>query len=82
MFVIHEINKKYTPYMHYKKEITRGQKIVGRFYAFELQKIGVNPLATQQEADGVWEIEKILKKFKKKYLVKWKNYDGKRNLNQ
>ena len=45
-----------------------GNKIYGMFYQQELLKTNI-------KENGLYIIEKIIKKVDKKYLVKWRGYD-------
>ena len=62
IFTIVEVKRTRPP--TYKIVDLNGEEIKGNFYEPELQK-------TSQE---IFRIEKVIKKGKKKYLVKWKGY--------
>lgn len=64
LFIISKILS--TEPITYKLRDMNNEEIVGSFYEQELSKY----------SSDVYEIEKILKKFKGKILVKWKGYDN------
>lgn len=69
-FFIDAINKKFLPSMLTLKD-HHGEKIEGKFYEDEIQKI--------QHDDDVYEVEKIIQQRRRSgelwYLVKWLGYD-------
>ena len=66
LFKIHSINKSNV--ITYKIKDLNDEIIEGIFYERELQKTKNN--------SGVYIIEKIIRKNKNKYLVKWRNYSN------
>ena len=66
LFKIHSINR--SDVITYKVKDLNDNIIDGIFYQQELQKT--------KNTSGVYIIEKIIKKNKNKYLVKWKNYSN------
>ena len=64
LFKIHSINKSNV--ITYKIKDLNDEIIKGQFYEKELQKT--------KNTSGVYIIEKIIRKNKNKYLVKWRNY--------
>ena len=69
LFKIHSINKSNV--ITYKIKDLNGEIIEGIFYEKELLKTKDN--------SGVYIIEKIIRKNKNKYLVKWRNYSNELN---
>ena len=66
IYVIYDIKSSNVHY-YYLKDLN-GNKIDGMFYQEELLK-------TNMKENDLYIIEKIIKKFGNKYLVKWKGYD-------
>ena len=67
IFIIYDIK---SPNVHsYHLKDLNGNKIDGTFYQEELLK-------TDIKDNDLYIIEKIIKKFGNKYLVKWKGYDN------
>ena len=66
LFKIHSINKSNV--ISYKIKDLNGEIIEGIFYEKELQKT--------KNTSEVYVIEKIIRKNKNKYLVKWRNYSN------
>ena len=66
LFKIHSINKSNV--ITYKIKGLNGEIIKGIFYEKELQKT--------KNTSEVYVIEKIIRKNKNKYLVKWRNYSN------
>ena len=66
IFIIYDIKTSNVHY-YYLKDLN-GEKLDGTFYQEELSK-------TNMKDDDLYIIEKIIKKFGNKYLVKWKGYD-------
>ena len=66
LFKIHSIDRSNV--ISYKIKDLNDDIIDGIFYQQELQKT--------KNTSGVYIIEKIIKKNKNKYLVKWRNYFG------
>ena len=69
LFKIHSINKSNV--IAYKIKDLNDEIIKGIFYEKELQKT--------KNTSGVFIIEKIIRKNKNKYLVKWRNYSNEFN---
>ena len=67
IFIIYDIKSSNVHY-YYLKDLN-GNKIDGTFYRQELLK-------TNMKEDGLYIIEKIIKKVDNKYLVKWKGYNN------
>ena len=67
IYVIDNIKTSNVHY-YYLKDLN-GNKIDGTFYQEELLK-------TNMKENDLYIIEKIIKKFGNKYLVKWKGYDN------
>jgi len=65
VFTIVEVDRRFTPPMYVIKD-DKGEKIVGKFYGFELQKV-TNP-------SGLYAIEKVIRKRGDQYLVKFLGY--------
>ena len=66
LFKIHSINKSNV--ITYKIKDLNNEIIEGIFYERELQKT--------KNTSGIYIIEKIIRKNKNKYLVKWRNYSN------
>ena len=66
LFKIHSINKSNV--ITYKIKDLNDEIIKGQFYEKELQK--------SRNTSEVYIIEKIIRKNKNKYLVKWRNYSN------
>ena len=65
IYVIYDIKSSNVHY-YYLKDLN-GNKIDGVFYEHELLKANM-------KEDGLYIIEKIIKKVGNKYLVKWRGY--------
>ena len=70
LFKIHSINK--TNVITYKITDMNNKIIQGIFYERELQ-------LSKMKEDGLYIIEKIIKKAGDKYLIKWRNYSNEFN---
>ena len=67
IFIIYDIKSSNVHY-YFLKDLN-GEKLDGSFYQQELLK-------TNMKEDGLYIIEKIIKKVGNKYLVKWRGYDN------
>ena len=67
IFIIYDIKSSNVHY-YFLKDLN-GEKLDGSFYQQELLK-------TNMKEDGLYIIEKIIKKVGNKYLIKWKGYDN------
>ena len=66
IYVIDDIKTSYV-HFYYLKDLN-GEKLDGTFYQEELLK-------TNMKENDLYIIEKIIKKFGNKYLVKWRGYN-------
>ena len=67
LFKIHSINKSNV--ITYKTKDMNNEKIQGIFYEKELQ-------LSKMKEDGLYIIEKIIRKVGDRYLIKWRNYSN------
>lgn len=71
-FIVDEVDRKYSPIMYHIRDLT-GERLEGKFYAHELQRIS-NP-------DNVYMVERVLRRRhrrgqEREVLVKWLGYPG------
>ena len=71
-FIVDELNNKFSPAMVSLIDY-RGEKIEGKFYKDEIQKI------LRDKSDDVYDVQKIVRQKRQNgeiwYLVKWLGYD-------
>ena len=69
IYIIYDIKSSNVHYYYYYLKDLNGNKIDGMFYQEELLK-------TNMKDNDLYVIEKIIKKIRNRYLVKWKGYDN------